>query len=98
MKKVGRPKIDRKKDDRIFISMKISESLAKELSKDASIHFRNRSQHIQWILKTYMVKRTFNSKSEYQVKKMQNSNTSIYTDKEMDEMHKYYNKENEGDS
>ena len=84
-KKLGRPKIDKKKDDRIFIGMKISESLAKELAQDASLHFRNRSQHIQWILKSYIVKRTFNSKAK--------NNKSLYTKEEIKDMEQWYNKQ-----
>ena len=83
-RKPGRPKL-KAKDDRVFLTMKVSNLMAKELTKDAVRHFRNRSQHIQWILQDYIVNKTFNSKAK--------NNKPLYTEEEIKDMEQWYNKQ-----
>ena len=86
MKKVGRPKTKDRKNS-IFVGMHMDKDLADKLTKDASRHFRMRTQHIMWILDTYI-------KNQEPVKAKAETNQPLYTEEELNKMYKEY-KENE---
>ena len=89
--KRGRPRKN-KQEESIFIGMQMTKGLARNLSKDAEKHFRNRAQHILWILTSYIVKTNLGmNTSSFKPK----DNQPIYTEKEIEEMYKQYKKENE---
>ena len=83
MKKVGRPK-GKKMNDNIFVGLLMPKELADNLSEDAVKAFRNRSQHILWILTDYIDSKEINEPE----------NQPLYTEEELSDMYKQY-KENE---
>ena len=81
MKKAGRPKKDKKNS--IFVGIHMDKTLADKLTKDASRHFRMRTQHIMWILSTYI-------KNQEPIEAKAETNHSLYTEEELQQMYKEY--------
>ena len=80
MSKLGRPKGKREDKDSIFVGILMPKGLAKNLSEAAAKAFRNRTQHILWILTDYMVNKKFNK----------STNKPLYTEEELSDMYKQY--------
>tara|TARA_R100000808_G_C2048481_1_gene85008 strand:+ start:192 stop:392 length:201 start_codon:yes stop_codon:yes gene_type:complete len=66
----------------------MNKELAEALVKDAAKHFRMRTQHIMWILDTYIKNQATTNIEEVK------TNQPLYTEEELNEMYKQY-KENE---
>ena len=82
MKKIGRPKSTDKKNS-IFVGMNMDKNLAEALTKDAAKHFRMRTQHIMWILDSYIKNQETESKT----------NRPLYTEEELSDMYEQYKEE-----
>tara|TARA_Y100000593_G_scaffold480_1_gene942 strand:- start:817 stop:1065 length:249 start_codon:yes stop_codon:yes gene_type:complete len=78
MKKLGRPKKVGNKKNNIYVGMHMSRELAEALNKDAASHFRMRTQHIMWILDTYIKNQGVKT------------NQPLYTEEEIKDMYEQY--------